>query len=106
VRPGARPASERPRPAGLPLLRADERFVEALAETLVERVAERLREGGEGGEGYLDAEAAARYLCTSRRRIHDLTSGRLLRPDGRDGRRPLYRRSTLDEYVRRSGGGS
>lgn len=95
-----RAAGERPRPTGLPLLRADERFVEELAGLVADLVAERLGHEEGGGEGYLDAEAAARYLGTSRKRVHDLTSGRLLVPDGHDGRRPLYLRRSLDAYVR------
>lgn len=102
MRTGTAP-SERPRPTGLPLLRADERFVEALAALVAERVAERLeRDRGDEG-GYLDADAAARHLCTSRKRIHELTSSGLLRPAGRDGRRPLYRRAGLDRYVDKGG---
>jgi hypothetical protein len=100
---GVRPASERPRPAGLPVLRADDRFVEALAATVAEQVANRLHDAAED-EGYLNPEAAARYICVSRRRVHDLTSAGLLTPDGYDGRTPLYRRRTLDEYVTRAGG--
>jgi hypothetical protein len=100
---GSPPASERPRPFGLPVLRADERFVEALAATVAERVADRLR-GAAEDEGYLNPEAAARYICVSRRRVHDLTSTGLLAPDGYDGRTPLYRRRTLDDYVTRAGG--
>jgi hypothetical protein len=95
-----RRAGERPQPTGLPLLRADERFVEDLAGLVADLVAERLGHEEGGGEGYLDAEAAARYLGTSRKRVHDLTSGRLLVPDGHDGRRPLYLRRSLDAYVR------
>ena len=101
---GAKDAGGRPRPPGLPLVRADERCVEALAAALAERVAERLQGDGAEAEGYLNSEAAARYICASRRRIHELTSAGLLAPDGRDGRTPLYRRGTLDEYVRRAGG--
>jgi hypothetical protein len=56
------------------------------------------------GEGYLNPEAAGRYICVSRRRIHELTSAGLLTPDGYDGRTPLYRRQTLDEYVTRAEG--
>jgi hypothetical protein len=94
-----RPYSERVRPGGIPVLRADERFVEQLADTLAERVADRLQ--GQGGDegGYLNAEAAGRYIGVSRRRIHNLTSAGLLIPDGHDGRTPLYRRRTLDDYV-------
>lgn len=101
---GDRPASERRWPAGLPVLRADERFVEALAATVAEQVADRLHDAAED-EGYLNPEAAARYICVSRRRVHDLTSAGLLAPDGYDGRTPLYRRRTLDDYVKRAGGG-
>jgi hypothetical protein len=98
---GGQPPGERPRPFGMPALRADERFVEALAAAVAERVVDRLRAGTseEGEEGYLDSEAAGRYICASRRRIHELTSAGLLVPDGYDGRRPLYRRRTLDAYV-------
>jgi hypothetical protein len=99
----SRPYSERPRPAGIPVLRVDERFVEQLADTLADRLADRLQ-GQDGDEGgYLNAEAAGRYICVSRRRIHELTSTGLLTPDGYDGRTPLYRRQTLDGYVTAAG---
>jgi hypothetical protein len=103
---GSRAAGEHPRPFGLPVLRADERFVEALAATVAEKVADRLQaEAAEDySEGYLNPEAAGRYICVSRRRIHELTSAGLLAPDGHDGRTPLYRRRTLDDYVQRAGG--
>lgn len=94
--------SDRVRPAAMPVLRADERFVEALAEEVAERVAERLdrdRRGDEDDEDFLDADGAARRLATTRQRIHELTSAGILRPDGRDGRRPLFRPSSLDRYV-------
>lgn len=101
-----RPHSERPRPTGMPVLRADERFVEQLADTLAERIADRLQgQDGDDGGGYLTAEAAGRYIGVSRRRIHNLTSAGLLTPDGHDGRTPLYSRRTLDDYVRSGGGG-
>lgn len=51
-------------------------------------------------DGYLTPADAARYLGVTRKRIYDLTSMRALEPDGRDGRTPLYRRQTLDAYVR------
>jgi hypothetical protein len=99
---GVRPASECPRPSGLPVLRADERFVEVLAATVAEQVADRLQGEAAEGEGYLNPEAAARYICVSRKRIYELTSAGLLTPDGHDGRTPLYRRQTLDDYVRQT----
>lgn len=101
---GARAASQRPRPVGMPILRADERFVEALAATVAEQVVDRLHEEATEGEGYLNPEAAGRYICVSRRRIHELTSAGLLAPDGYDGRTPLYRRRTLEEYVTKAEG--
>lgn len=99
----ARAASGRPRAFGLPALRADERFVQALADTVAEQVVDRLREAGEG-DGFLNPESAGRYICVPRRRIHELTSAGQLVPDGYDGRTPLYRRRTLDEYVTRAEG--
>jgi hypothetical protein len=101
-----RPApSERPRPAGMPALRMDDRFVDALAVAVADRVARRLDAVRGEADGLLDTDAAARYLATTRRRIHELTSAQLLRPDCRDGRRPLYRRASLDRYAEAGGGG-
>lgn len=100
-----RPYSERPRPLGIPVLRADERFVEQLADTLAERITDRLQGESREEGGYLNAEDAGRYIGVSRRRIHNLTSAGLLSPDGHDGRTPLYSRRTLDDYVRNGGGG-
>jgi hypothetical protein len=95
--------SERSRPAGQPVLRADERFVERLAAAIAEQVTARLREHIRPQEGYLNAEAAGRYIGATRKRIHDLTSTRQLIPDGYDGRTPLYRRRSLDAYLQRTG---
>lgn len=86
-------------PVGIPALRADERFVEALAEIVATRVAERLDAERRDDDGFLDADGAAHRLSTTRQRIHELTSAGVLRPDGRDGRRPLFRRASLDLYV-------
>ncbi|UTI63922.1 helix-turn-helix domain-containing protein [Paraconexibacter antarcticus] len=55
-------------------------------------------------DGYLPPTRAAAYLGISRQRIYQLTSGRALCPDGRDGRTPLYTRRTLDRYVRQCAG--
>jgi hypothetical protein len=100
---GARSVSEGRQLAGMPALRADNRFVEALAATVAEQVADRLHGAAAEDEGYLNPEGAGRYICVPRRRIHELTSAGLLAPDGYDGRTPLYRRRTLDEYVTRAG---
>ena len=96
----SRAPSERQGPTGMPVLRADERLVEELAEVFAGPIAERLRRRRRDEEGgFLDAEGAARHLSTSRKRIHELTSARVIGPDGYDGRRPLYRRASLDRYV-------
>jgi hypothetical protein len=91
--------SEQPRPAGLPFLRADDRFIDAFAGVVADQVAQRLEANFGEEAGFMDAAAAARYLGTTRKRIHELTSARVLRPDGRDGRRPLYRKASLDRYA-------
>lgn len=101
--PGTRTPRERPRPLGTPVLRADETFVEALAATVAEQVVDRLQGEAAEDEGYLNPEAAGHYICVARKRIHELTSAGLLVPDGYDGRTPLYRRRTLDEYVTKAG---
>lgn len=79
-----------------------------LAEVLAPILAQRLghQEKAPTAEGYLAPDAAARYLGVSRKRIYDLTSMRVLVPDGRDGRTPLFMRVTLDAYVRRTAPGS
>ena len=51
---------------------------------------------------WLDAAGAAEYLSCSVSRIRTLTATRDL-PVHHDGRRPLYHRDELDEYVRRGG---
>lgn len=78
----------------------DDELVGRLAAVVADQVAGRLADSAH--DGYLDAEAAGRYLCVPRKRIHDLTSAGALVPDGRDGRKPLYRRATLDAYAQAS----
>lgn len=80
------------------------RFAEALAPLLLDRL-DAGQEQREPVDGYLTPEAAARYLGVSRKRIYDLTSMRVLVPDGRDGRTPLFTRETLDAYVRADANG-
>jgi len=80
-------------------IRVDDVFVDVFAAALAAHVADRLREVELGEDRYYDADAAGRYLGIPRKRIHDLTSAGTLVPDGYDGRKPLYRQSTLDAYV-------
>jgi hypothetical protein len=85
-------------------------LLDALDDDALEHLADRLapllerRVGHQRAEhdGYLAPQAAADYLGVTRKRVYDLTSARALIPDGRDGRTPLYRRETLDHYVRDS----
>jgi hypothetical protein len=78
-------------------------FPREVIDNLADAVAERLRDSNgaeEQPEGWLAPQAAADYLGVSRRRVHDLTSLGALKPDGHDGRTPLFRRETLDRYAR------
>jgi hypothetical protein len=68
---------------------------------LAGRLADALGVRTEPADAWLAPDAAAAHLGVTRKRVYDLTSSRALIPDGRDGRTPLYRRSTLDEYARR-----
>jgi len=77
-----------------------EQLVRAVAPAVAELLAADDRQPAE--DGYLTPADAARYLGLTRKRVYDLTSMRALEPDGRDGRTPLYRRETLDGYVRRA----
>lgn len=51
------------------------------------------------GDAWLNARNAARYLDCPESRIYDLVQLGHLDPE-RDGRRLLFRRSELDDYVR------
>jgi hypothetical protein len=75
--------------------------LEQLAAALLPLVVERLeaRASADAG-GWLNAKGAAEYLSVPRSRIYDLKSMGALEPDGYDGRTPLWRRATLDTYVR------
>ena len=87
------------------LTELDDDALDALAERLAPRLVGRI---GRRLEPEVDADRwmttadAARYLGLTRKRVYDLTSMRALEPDGRDGRTPLFRRDTLDAYVRRA----
>lgn len=101
----SRAPSERPGPTGMPVLRADERLVEELAEVFAGPIAERLRRRRRDEEGgFLDVEGAARHLSTSRKRIHELTSARVIRPDGTTAgaRSTGARRSTATSRAERT----
>jgi excisionase family DNA binding protein len=72
-----------------------ERLAELIAARVNPRTADRV-------SPWLTAAQAADYLSCSVSRIRTLTlTGEL--PHHRDGRRPLYHRDELDEYVRAGG---
>lgn len=75
----------------------DESELDALADRIAARVAERMPVAE--AAGYLNPEGAAAYLGVKRKRIYDLKSAGALAPDGFDGRVPLYTRETLDAYA-------
>ena len=81
-----------------------------LPDNLLDRVADLIaarinaRTADPNGSPWLTGKQAAGYLGCSISRVRTLTlTGEL--PHHRDGRRPLYHRDELDEYVR-SGGAS
>jgi len=85
------------------LTELDDDALDALAERLAPRLEARLaRSSQPDADRWMTTAEAARYLGLTRKRIYDLTSMRALEPDGRDGRTPLFRRDTLDAYVRRA----
>ena len=78
----------------------DDQALDVLAQLLAPRLAALSPERSDAPAGYLAPAAAAAYLGVTRKRIYDLTSSGALEPDGRDGRTPLFSRTTLDAYVR------
>lgn len=86
--------------AGLRLVVSDE-LLDDIAIRAARKVAQEIADAQRASyEGYLPPAAAAHYLGVSRQRIYQLTSARILCPDGRDGRTPLFTRQSLDQYVR------
>lgn len=79
----------------------DDESLDRLAALLAPRLAGRLAAEVDG-VGWLTPAAAGRYLGVSTRRVYDLKSAAKLPADGADGRVPLWRRETLDEYARRT----
>lgn len=83
---------------------ADEAFLDAIADGVAARLADRLSSAG-ADDPWMDVDQAAEYLACKPHRIHDLISQGRLRYDGRDGRRGLFRRSSLDRYAEEGGEG-
>jgi excisionase family DNA binding protein len=69
--------------------------LELIAERAAELVAARQ---APTAAAWLDTKGAAEHLACSTARIHDLVQARALRPR-RDGRRLLFKRSELDDYL-------
>jgi excisionase family DNA binding protein len=74
-----------------------------LPDEVIERVAERAAEiladrQTTASTPWLDTRGAAEHLCCNTSRIHDLVQARKLTPR-RDGRRLLFKRSELDDYL-------
>jgi len=82
-------------PAAMTLTFAPE-FVEAIAERVADLLDKRTTPGTQSP--WLDVEQAADYLAADKQRIYDLTHAGTLQP-ARDGRRLLFRREWLDDYL-------
>jgi Helix-turn-helix domain len=67
-----------------------------LAELVADKVTERQPAPA---EPFLDTNAAAVHLSTKPQRIYELVHKGILDPDGRDGKRLLFRRESLDAYA-------
>jgi len=85
----------------LSLVVEDEEAVRELAQALAPMLAP-LLVGGAVDDPWLTTAEAAVHLRCKPQRVHNLKYQRRLIPDGYDGDRPLYRRSTLDAYLMRS----
>jgi excisionase family DNA binding protein len=73
---------------------------QAIAEHLAERLTHGLRfEDVTESDRWLTSEEAGAYIGATRQRVSDLVYARKLIPDGRDGRSPRFKRSTLDAYL-------
>ncbi len=74
-----------------------------LLDAIASRVADELERRGHTTNGqtatpWLDVDEAAGYLRCKPQRIYDLVNAGQLRPS-KDGRRSLFRREQLDEYL-------
>jgi excisionase family DNA binding protein len=81
---------------GLPLTLE---LTDSQLDAIAERVAERLRPAPQHSTPWLDTKGAAAYLACTPARIHDLVQLQKLTPR-RDGRRLLFNRNDLDDYVK------
>jgi excisionase family DNA binding protein len=70
--------------------------VELIAVRAAEILAE--RQGASALPVWLSTAGAADYLACTTGRVHDLVQARVLRPR-RDGRRLLFKRAELDDYL-------
>jgi excisionase family DNA binding protein len=77
-------------------LAVPEALVEAVAERVAELLAERLP--AQGPAPWLDVDGAADYLACKPHRVYDLVAEGRLRC-AKDGRRSLFRREWLDDYL-------
>lgn len=74
-------------------------LVDAIALRVVELLAQQEASAQPPASPWLDVDGAASYLrCGSKQRVYDLVHAGRLKP-ARDGRRLLFRREDLDEYV-------
>lgn len=79
----------------------------AVPDALVDAIARRVVQlmpssAGAPVSPWLDVDQAAAYLRCKPQRVYDLVAAGELRP-AKDGRRSLFRREWLDDYLERSG---
>lgn len=83
------------------LAELDDQALDQLAERLAPRLARRL--GSAPAPSWLNTKQTAEYLAAPVSRVHDLVALGLLEPR-RDGRRLLFKRTDLDNYLERGRG--
>lgn len=94
--PAISPNVRRTNGSGLSLAVPPE-LVEAVAERVAELLVERLPAGREP-EPWLDVDGAAGYLACKPHRVYDLVAEGRVRC-AKDGRRSVFRREWLDDYL-------
>lgn len=73
-------------------------LLDGLVDETTLRVLERLESAPSYAESYINSEKAAEHLCCNVNRIHALVEADRI-PHHRDGRRLLFKRSELEEYI-------
>jgi excisionase family DNA binding protein len=86
-------------------IQVDTNQLEDLVRQLVAEAMKEMEDGIKAAQerSTMDTKEAADYLRTSEQRIYDLVSARKLRPEFKDGKKLIFQRSELEDYLRGEG---